>query len=212
LEEARGRVRKDAHKGRIMTDILSKLPESLQTVIQDSKELRAEELSEDIREKVLAYLKNLPEWMRDYIKHIKQMSYLDMVERDLKFIANFLPKTLETDLEQKGFLLFLIKPWDLNSALEGKFRSKSYGELSDKEYGLSHEEFKTYSRLLKDVRIYVDAFRRKFERFLPKEEDGWQSSYAIDKRIDYKRIQREVPIKGVVFYEKGGARGKEACL
>jgi hypothetical protein len=66
--------------------------------------------------------------------------------------------------------------------LEGKFKSKNYGELSDrdkrymKEHGLSEEEFKTYSRLLKDVRIYVDAFRRRFERFLPKEEEGWQSS------------------------------------
>jgi len=60
LEEARGRVRKDAHKGRIMTDILKKLPESLQTVIQNSKEFRAEEIPEDIREKVLAHLKTLP--------------------------------------------------------------------------------------------------------------------------------------------------------
>jgi len=203
LEEARGRVRKDAHKGRIMTDILKKLPENLQTVVQNSKELRAEELPEDIREKVLAHLKSLPEWMRDYIK---QMSYLDMVERDIRFITNFLPKTLETDLEHKGFLLFLIKPWDLSSALEGKFKGKNYGDLSDrdkrymKEHGLSEEEFKTYSRLLKDVRIYVDAFKRKFEKFLPKEKEGWQSSYAIGKRIDYKRIQREVPIKRGKFF------------
>jgi hypothetical protein len=83
--------------------------------------------------------------MRDYIK---QMSYLDMVERDLRFITNFLPKTLETDLEHKGFLLFLIKPWDLSSALEGKFKSKNYGELSDrdkryiKEHGLARRNSK----------------------------------------------------------------------
>ncbi len=208
LEEARGRVRKDAHKGRIMTDILRKLPESLQGLIQNSKELRAEELSEEIREKLLSYLKNLPEWMRDYMK---QMSYLDMVERDIKFIANFLPKTLETDLEHKGFLLFLIKPWDSGSALEGKLRLKSHGELSErdkryiKEHGLSEEEFKTYSRLLKDVKIYVDSFKKRFERFLPKEEEDWQSPYAVGKRIDYKRIQKEVPIKRGKFFMRRGA-------
>ncbi len=208
LEEARGRARKDAHKGRIMTDILRKLPESLQGLIQNSKELRAEELSEEIREKLLSYLKNLPEWMRDYMK---QMSYLDMVERDIKFIANFLPKTLETDLEHKGFLLFLIKPWDSGSALEGKLRLKSHEELSErdkryiKEHGLSEEDFKTYIRLLKDVKIYVDSFKKRFERFLPKEEEDWQSPYAVGKRIDYKRIQKEVPIKRGKFFMRRGA-------
>jgi hypothetical protein len=57
----------------------------------------------------------------------------------------------------------------------------------------------------------VDTFKRRFERFLPKEEEGWQSSYAIGKRIDYKRIQKEVPIKrGKFFYEKGSATGKKS--
>ncbi|MDQ7081900.1 MAG: hypothetical protein Q9N34_02060 [Aquificota bacterium] len=50
--------------------------------------------------------------MKDYVR---QMSYLDMLEKDVAFLQNFLPKTLEVDIEHRGFLqhsIRLQKGWE----------------------------------------------------------------------------------------------------
>ena len=101
LEEARGKTRVDAHRGRIMTDLLKKLPEHLQEIIVQNKDKRAVDISEADRKEILKSLKAVPDWMRDYLK---QMSYISMIERDVEFIRHFLPKTLEVDIEHRGFL------------------------------------------------------------------------------------------------------------
>ncbi|WP_333784745.1 vWA domain-containing protein [Thermocrinis sp.] len=205
LEEARGRVRQDAHRGRIMTDVLKKLPQDLQNLILSYKDENSERIDPEDRERILDYLKSLPEWMREYLK---QMSYLDMVERDVRFFSHFLPKTLETELEHKGFLLFILKPWSASSPVEGSSTSPRQRNLSErdkrylKEYGLSEEEFKTFHHILKDVTVYVESFKRKFEKLLPKEEENWSGAYSSGRRIDFKKIQREVPIKRGIFYKR----------
>ncbi len=205
LEEARGRVRQDAHRGRIMTDVLKKLPQDLQDLILSYKDENSERIDPEDRERILDYLKSLPEWMREYLK---QMSYLDLVERDVRFFSRFLPKTLETDLEHKGFLLFILKPWSGSSPTEGMSVSSRRRNLSEtdkryiREYGLSEEEFKTFHYILKDVTVYVESFKRKFEKLLPKEEENWSGAYSSGKRIDFKKIQRELPIKRGIFYKR----------
>ncbi|WP_448583437.1 vWA domain-containing protein [Thermocrinis sp.] len=205
LEEAKGKTRQDAHRGRIMTDVLKKLPQDLQDLILSYKDENSEKMDPKDRERILTSLKNLPEWMREYLK---QMSYLDMVERDVKFFSHFLPKTLETDLEHKGFLLFILKPWSGSSPKEGMSVSSRQRNLSErdkrymKEYGLSEEEFKTFHHILKDVMIYVESFKRKFEKLLPKEEESWGGAYSSGRRIDFKKLQREAPIKRGVFYKR----------
>ena len=205
LEEAKGRVRRDAHRGRIMTDVLKKLPQDMQNLLFSHKDENSESLETRDRERILDYLKSLPEWMREYLR---QMSYLDMVERDVRFFSHFLPKTLETDLEHKGFLMFILKPWSNSGSTESTSTSPTQRTLSEKdkrylkEYGLSEEEFKTFHRILKDVRVYVESFKRKFEKLIPKEEEEWDGAYSSGRRIDFKRLQREVPIKRGLFYKR----------
>jgi hypothetical protein len=154
LDEARGRVRKDAHKGRIMTDLLKKLPEDLQRLIYEYKEKRAIDLPEAERKEILRSLKAMPDWMRDYLK---QMSYIDLIERDVEFFRHFLPKTLEADIEHRGFLSFIIKGWEEEassgggtSLSRGKGESSEEDKLYQKAYGLNKEEFLSYRKNTED--------------------------------------------------------------
>ena len=200
LDEARGRVREDAHRGRIMTDVLSKLPESYQEVIRSYKDKEAKDIPEDIQRDIVKAIKSLPDWMRDYLN---QMSYMDMLERDIRFFSNFLPKTLETDIEHRGFLSFLFKGWEEEGGASANRRQTTQEpeELSDrdkkykKEHGLTEQEFKQYKAMMRSVLPYVEHFKRRFDNFLPQEEEGWSGRYLRGRRLNYKQIAKEVPIK-----------------
>jgi len=201
LEEARGVKEKDGHKARIMTDILSKLPPSLREEINKLKERKADELPEELIKGILKALETIPDWMKDYLK---QMSYLDLLDKDLRFLRSFLPKTLEVDVEHRGFITFLFKSWEEGSA--SSKRKREGKELSDrdkkfqKEFGLTEEEFRLYRNLLREVLPYVENFKRKFEAVFPKREELWEGRYYRGKRLNLKRISTEVAIKrGRVF-------------
>ena len=206
LDEARGRVRKDAHKGRIMTDLLKKLPEDLQRLIYEYKEKRAIDLPEAERKEILRSLKAMPDWMRDYLK---QMSYIDLIERDVEFFRHFLPKTLEADIEHRGFLSFIIKGWEEEassgggtSLSRGKGESSEEDKLYQKAYGLNKEEFLSYRRTLKTILPYVESLKRRFHRLLPQEEEGWGGKHYFGKRLDHKSLSVEVPLGRGKIYKR----------
>lgn len=198
IDEARGKARKDAHKGRIMTDLLKRLPQHLQDVVHSYKEKKAEDIPEEERKEILKSLRSMPEWMRDYIK---QMSYIDMVERDVAFIRHFLPKTLEVELEHRGFLSFVIKGWEEVSqgqALSSMSRRHKGGSsqedrLYQGSFGLGKEEFAYYRRLLKSVAPYIETLKRRLRRLLPEEEEGWEGGNYSGKRLNLKALSVEVP-------------------
>ncbi|MCS6957009.1 MAG: VWA domain-containing protein [Aquificaceae bacterium] len=205
LDEARGKVRKDAHKGRIMTDLLKKLPDHLQKLLMEYKDKRSVDIPEVERRDILKSLKNMPDWMKDYLK---QMSYLDMIERDVKFLMHFLPKTLEVDIEHRGFLSFLIKGWEEQTASStGSMQlRKSSGEhskedkLYERAYGLNKEEFRVYQRLLSNVKPYIDALKRKLRGLMPEEEELWSGKHFYGRRLNTKAISVEASIGRGRFY------------
>ncbi|MFN3598598.1 MAG: vWA domain-containing protein [Aquificaceae bacterium] len=204
LEEARGKVKREGHKGRIMTDLLKKLPESLQAIIQEYKEGKAIELPEEKRREILKNLRNLPDWMKDYIK---QMSYIDIAEKDLAFIGSFLPKTLEVDIEHRGFLSFLIKGWEEEKSMpqEGFSlgREKSQEDrLYEGAYGMGKEEFKAYKKTLSKVLPYVEALKKKLRRLMPLEEEAWGGKHFYGKRLNHKALSVEVPLSRGRIYMK----------
>ena len=202
LEEARGKVRQDAHRGRIMTDLLKKLPQELQELLRSSIHLRATDLPESTVTQVNNALRSLPEWMRDYLK---QMSYMDMVERDLRFTASFLPKTLETDIEHKGFLVFLPKPWEEVSS--GGALSKGSQEVS------RGENTSAYRAYLRSVSPYVESLKRKFQRLMPMEEELYGGKHLHGKRLNTKSLSVEVPIRrGKVFQRIEMPERKVLCF
>ncbi len=217
LDEARGKVRQDAHKGRIMTDLLKKLPENLQAIIWEYREKRAIDLPEYERREILKALRNMPDWMKDYMK---QMSYIDMIERDVNFIKDFLPKTLEVDIEHRGFISFIIKGWQEEKALsDGPSISKEKGEKSqedrlyEKAYGMNKEDFKAYRRMLSSVMPYVEALKRKLRSLMPEEEEGWSGKYFYGKRIDNKAMSIELPIgRGRVYRRRETPVKKEIAF
>ncbi len=207
LDEARGRKRQDAHKGRIMTDILKKLPDNLREVVQSYKDGVSTDIPPTERKEILKALSSLQDWMKDYLK---QMSYLDMLERDVAFVRHFLPKTLEVDIEHRGFLSFIFKGWEeesasANSSMRLQQEEKDLSEMDrkyKKEHGLTEEEFKRYKMIVKSILPYVDHFRRKFDNLLPKEEELWGGSYLKGKRLNFKRLPIEVPIRRGKIYAR----------
>ncbi len=206
IDEARGKVREDAHRGRIMTDVLSKLPENYQEVIRSYKDRGAVDMPKELQRDIIKAIKALPDWMRDYLS---QMSYMDILERDIKFFSNFLPKTLETDIEHRGFLTFIFKGWEEEGGTTSKrSRSSQPEELSDmdrkymKEHGLTEEEFKQYRTMMRSVLPYVEHFKRRFDNFLPQEEEGWGGRYLRGRRLNYRHIAKEIPIKRGRLFSK----------
>ena len=206
IDEARGR-RSDTHRGRIMTDVLKKLPSDISSLIREFKDRDATHMPEEHRRSVLKALGSLPDWMRDYLK---QMSYLDLLERDLEFLRHFLPKTLEVDVEHRGFLSFIFKGWEEEGAARS-LRSVTVDQKEDlterdrrfmKEHGLTEEEFRRYRALMRSVLPYVDHFRRKFDNLLPQEEERWGGAHLRGKRINFRKVPTEVPIKRGKIYTR----------
>jgi uncharacterized protein YegL len=217
LEEARGKVRKDAHRGRIMTDLLKKLPEHLQELIMQYREKNAVDIPEVDRKEILKSLKNVPDWMKDYLK---QMSYIDMIERDVEFIRHFLPKTLEVDIEHRGFLSFVIKGWEEQSSSSsqsgfGRSQKEKTEEdrLYEKAYGLNREEFRVYRRMLSEILPHVEALKRKLIRLMPQEEEGWAGKHFYGRKIDNKSLNIEAPLgRGKMYMRRHHPVRKELAF
>ncbi len=190
LDEAKGKTRQDGHKGRIMTDVLSKLPQKVQEFIKENTQSSATQMFDEDVSEILKSLKTLPEWMRDYVK---QMSYIDLLERDLRFLSFFLPKTLEVDVEHKGFITFIVKGWEDVSSSSALSASGSTSKGSGESQG-------KYRYYLKSVLPYVESLKRKFQRLLPVEEEFFGGAYTYGKRLNTKKLSTEIPIKrGKIF-------------
>ena len=219
LQEARGKRREDAHRGRIMTDLIRKLPDQIQQIVNENKEASSESVDPSSRNLVLKALGSLPDWMRDYLR---QMSYLDLLEKDLLFLQSFLPKTLEIDVEHRGFISFILKGWEesagRSSALSIK-ETQEEEELSErdrkfkKDHGLTEREFQRYVMMMRSVLPYVDHFKRKFDRLLPQEEECWGGCYQSGKRLNPRKIPTEVPInRGRIFSRREVPERKELAF
>ncbi len=214
IDEARGR-RREAHRGRIMTDVLKKLPEKVESLIREFTNAGATEMPEEYVGAVLKALGTLPDWMREYVH---QMSYLDLLERDLRFLKHFLPKTLEVDVEHRGFLSFIFKGWEEEPV--GPLReARSREDLTErdrrflKEHGLTEGEFRRYKALMRSVLPYVDHFRRKFDNLLPQSEERWGGAYPKGRRLNFKKIPTEVPIRrGKIYMRRDVPDRKELAF
>ncbi|HIQ31603.1 MAG TPA: VWA domain-containing protein [Aquifex aeolicus] len=198
IEEARGKKRDDAHRGRIMTDVLKKLPPRYRDVIVAHREGSSTDVPPVERREILKALSSMQDWMKDYVK---QMSYLDMLERDLSFLNYFLPKTLEVDVEHRGFLSFLFKGWQEEGASSSTKKDLSPKDRRyRKEHGLTEKEFVEYRTLAKSVLPYVEHMKRKFDSLMPREEERWGGGYISGKRLNMKKLSTEVPIRRGKIY------------
>jgi hypothetical protein len=201
IDEASGK-KKEGHKGRIMTDILKKLPEEYQKLISSFP--TAKDIPQDIRKDILKKLRSFPEWMRDYIK---QMSYISLLEKDLEFLGHFLPKTLQTEVEHRGFVSFILKGWEDSPSQVPGFSKKDTQESEKdkkyrKEYGLNQEEFKKYQNIMRSITPFVESMKRKFSMLIPQTEEGWYWGYLHGRRVDYRKIHTEIPTGRGRIYQR----------
>lgn len=199
-------------KGRIGTDIISKIPQDQKDLFISHKDKKALEIKPDVREKMLNVLKNVPEWM---IEYEKQIAKLELLEKDITFISKFLPSLLEREVEHRGFIGFLIKSWDEEKSRgqrgkrnkdseENKDEQKSQRDKEfEKSFGISEEEFKNYRKILNSVSHFVSILSRKLSRFLPKEEELFNGRHLSGKKINPLALATEIPIKrGKIFQRK----------
>ncbi|MCS7083455.1 MAG: VWA domain-containing protein [Aquificaceae bacterium] len=168
-----------ARSGRIMTDLLKRLPKELQQALETEKEI-----SQELKLKILKSIKTAPEWMRDYLK---QMTQIEILEEDVKFFAPFLPKMLETEIEHRGFLAFIIKSWQAQSAKGQRGGAKSAS---------------TYLETMRPIRHYVDSLRKKLLSIMPEDEELFGGRFYLGKRLDYHSLSFEIPIKRGKIYQK----------
>jgi len=157
IDEAKGKKRDDAHRGRIMTDILRKLPHKYQELVLEYKEKTSADIPEVERKELLKVLNSMQDWMKDYVK---QMSYLDLLEKDIAFLQNFLPKTLEVDVEHRGFLSFIFKGWEEEDSMSNSMKLQ---EIHDDE--LSEMDRKYRKELALELLIDISTSMKKEEKF-----------------------------------------------
>ena len=184
LDEAGGGSRRNVHRGRIMTDLLRKLPSPVQEILHRHRS--ASDMSESERSRVLRALSAVPPWMREYLE---QMSFLDLTERDLSLLRSLLPRTLEVDVEHRGFITFLFRSWEGRGSGARTRGKDSLPAVS-------------YREILRNVLPHVEHFRRRFSAFLPAEEERWGGSYPVGKRLDHRKLSREVPTGRGKFYKR----------
>jgi len=55
---------------------------------------------------------------------------------------------------------------------------------------------------MKSILPYVEHFKRKFDNLLPQEEEHWGGSYMSGKRLNFKKLPMEVPIKRGKIYTR----------
>ncbi len=198
LEEAKGGRRKGGGGGRIMTDLLRRLPQRVQRSLAEHKERSAVDLPQGLRKEVLRALSSLPDWMRGYMD---QMSFMDMVERDLGLLRSFLPRCLGVDVEHRELLSFVFREWKGAGVVGGGRAVKTSVDRGYvREFGLTEEEFRTYRVVLRDVLPHVDHLRRMFSALLPEEEERWSGGYPRGRRMDLRRLSRELSTGGGRVY------------
>lgn len=80
---------------------------------------------------------------------------------------------------------------------------KSLETLKERETGLSKEERELYGEYFSSVKKHINLLvERLDEVFPPQEEAEWESGYRRGKRIDVRKIAREVPTERGRFFEK----------
>ncbi len=185
----------DKHSGRITTDIIGKLKDEDITFLNS---IRKANIDQDITEKVKALLKQVPEWMIAYAKQIVKM---EMIEQDALFFREFLPKTLEADIEHRGFLSFIIKPWE-ESMSSGSSKGSSEGSNS-KSGSLSKDQTKAYQDLKNSILAVSEILKRNISNILPTEEDAFEGRYTTGKYINPLALATEIKTKsGRIFMRK----------
>lgn len=150
-------------------------------------------------------------------------------QEERKFVKQLQPKSMEIKEKEDGSIE--INPQTVNQedvekaeVQEEKFKQKekeqkqqiqqakersaedikkSLETLKERETGLTKEERELYGEYFSAVKKHINLLAERLDEvFPPQEEAGWGSGYRRGKRIDVKKIAREVPTERGRFFEK----------
>ena len=151
-----------------------------------------------------------------------------LTEEEREFVGHIQPKSVEVAEKKDGTLE--IKPRKVNSedVKKAEAQEKEYEEseaeqaqqinkakkevakaareaeerLRERATGLTEEERSQYNKYYDQIKKYVSILvERLDEVFPPQEEEAWEGGRQRGKRIDAKRLAREVPTEHGKFFE-----------
>ncbi len=171
-----------------------------------------------------------------YIKEAREK----LTEEEREFVKRIQPKSMQMKEREDGTIEVTMKgvsPEDIKQAEQaekefdeqkkkteqeaGKYKEaavkevkESLEKLKERETGLTKEEREKYEEYFSEVRKYVGALVEKLDEvFPPQEESEWEGGQRRGKRVDTRKLAREVPTgHGRVFEKKEVPEIKEAAF
>ncbi|GAB6078841.1 vWA domain-containing protein [Hydrogenobaculum acidophilum] len=190
----------DKHSGRITTDIVGKLTPQDVAFFESIKKDNL--LDKAVVEKTKAILKQIPDWMIAYAKQIVKM---EMIEQDALFFREFLPKVLEAEIEHRGFLSFVIKPWEESMASGSSSKSgRSDSKNNDKDGGssLGKDQTKAYNDIRNSVVVVSEILKRNISTLFPKEDSLFEGKYNTGKHINNVALATEIASRSGRIFQR----------
>ena len=189
----------DKHSGRITTDIVGKLNQEQIAFFESIK--KANLIDKNTIEKAKAIIKQVPDWMSAYARQIVRM---EMIEQDALFFREFLPKTLEAEIEHRGFLSFIIKPWEESMASGSSSKSgRSDSKNNDKGGGsLGKDQSKAYNDIKNSVIVVSEILKRNISKIFPTEDTLFEGKYHTGKHINATALATEIASKSGRIFQR----------
>lgn len=163
-----------------------------------------------------------------------------LTEEEREFVKRLQPKSIQMQEKEDGTIEITIQgvsPEDIEQAEEAeqefeeqKKRVKQEAEkhkeaavrevqeslerLKERETGLTKEEREKYNEYFSEVKRYVGLLVDKLDEvFPPQEEAEWEGGHRRGKRVDVRKLAREIPTgHGRVFEKKEVPEIKEAAF
>ncbi|MDP2667758.1 MAG: hypothetical protein Q8O65_03485, partial [Nitrosopumilaceae archaeon] len=161
-----------------------------------------------------------------------------LTEEEREFVKRLQPKSIQMKERKDGTIEITIQgvtPEDIKQAEQeeqkfeeqkkkieqeaGKYKEEAVKEvkeslekLKERETGLTKDERERYEEYFAEVKKYVGLLVEKLDEvFPPQEEAEWEGGQRRGKRIDTKKLAREIPTgHGRVFEKKDVPEIKEA--
>jgi len=164
----------------------------------------------------------------------------NLTEQEREFVKRLQPKSIKMKEREDGTIEITIEgvtPEDIKQAKQeerefeeqkkkmdqeaGKYKEEAVKEvkeslekLKERETGLTEEERERYEEYFAEVKKYVGLLVEKLDEvFPPQEEAEWEGGQRRGKRVDTKKLAREIPTgHGRVFEKKDVPEIKEAAF
>lgn len=181
-----------------------------------------DELSQEEKERYIKEAREkLTEEEREFVKSIQPKS-VQMKEREDGTIEVTIEGVTQEDIEKANQEEQEFEEQKKRAEQEaGKYKEEAVKEvkeslekLKERETGLTKEEREKYEEYFSEVKKYVGALAEKLDEvFPPQEEAEWEGGQRRGKRVDTRKLAREIPTgHGRVFERKEVPEIKEAAF